>query len=445
MLHLRLQEAVRHPQRAVGVSGEIFRAALHRPAQDGAGDLQHRQRVGVGVGVENVPAAHGLRQTRRVVGKARDRELRAARGELHGVEEVGEGAALGRHPQRRIRQHRRLQMSHHLVEPSLCAALHIGELREPVCPAFAVGGDRFAGKALPAAGHGGLYPQELLSLVGGLHHEGAAHQLPGHGHMLVSGQQDVEIQLLTDAVGDVFAGRGEHATRGEVALEAAVVNADRQVDLIAQPFQRGGHGGDRVGDRNAGEVLRLFPDVHIVGHDADDADPQPVFQRVDARGKAHPRLVPTNVFAHAARFQHVEVAVKVRHPVVEVVVAQRHIVIAAAVHHLGEARGAADGIVAERPQRRALQDVAAVDDEGVAVLVEAAGALEEPQLLFLAAAVVGGVDVAVQVGGEVNGQLFFVHTLPPCQLDADLCRDPLDDEHQHDQPQQDRADLVPAI
>ena len=108
-----------------------------------------------------------------------------------------------------------------------------------------MGGDRFAGKALPAAGHGGLYPQELLSLVGWLHHEGAAHQLPGHGHMLVSGQQDVEIQLLTDAVGDVFAGRGEHATRGEVALEAAVVNADRQVDLITQPFQRGGRGSGR--------------------------------------------------------------------------------------------------------------------------------------------------------------------------------------------------------
>ena len=214
-----------------------------------------------------------------------------------------------------------------------------------------MGGDRFAGKARPAAGHGGLYPQELLSLVGGLHHEGAAHHLPGHGHMLVSGQQDVEIQLLTDAVGDVFAGRGEHATRGEVALEAAVVNADRQVDLITQPFQRGGHGGDRVGDRNASEVLRLFPDVHIVSHDADDADPQPVFQRVDARGKAHPRLVPADVFAHAARFQHVEVAVKVRHPVVEVMVAQRHIVIAAAVHHFRKPAGIAQRIVAEGTQR----------------------------------------------------------------------------------------------
>ena len=238
--------------------------------------------------------------------------------------------------------------------------------------------------------------------------------------MLVSGQQDVEIQLLTDAVGDVFAGRGEHATRGEVALEAAVVNADRQVDLITQPFQRGGRGGDRVGDRNAGEVLRLFPDVHIVGHDADDADPQPVFQRVDARGKAHPRLVPADVFAHAARFQHVEVAVKVWHPVVEVMVAQRHIVIAAAVHHLGKARGAADGIVAERPQRRALQDVAAVDDEGVAVLAEAAGALEQPQLLFPLSAVIGRINVAVQVGGKIDRQLFLVHRLPPCQLHADL-------------------------
>ena len=445
MLDLGLQEAVRHVQRAVRASGEVFRAALHRLAQDRAGDLKHRQRIRVGIGVENIPAAHGLREARRVVGKARDRKLRAARGKLHRVEEVRERGALCRHAQRRIRCHRRFQVAHHLIEPFLRAALQIGKLREPVCPALAVRADRFAGKALFAAGHDSLHAQKLLSLVGRLHDERAAHRLPGDGHMLVPGQQNIEIQLPADAVGDVLVSRGEHAPRGKVALKAAVVDAHRQVDLPPQLFQCGGRGGDGVGDRNAGKMLRLFPDVHIVGHDADDADPQSVFQCVDARGKAQPRPVPAHVFTHAAGLQRIEIAVKVRHSIVEVVVAERYIIIAAAVHHVGKARGAADGIVAEGPQRRALQDVAAVDDEGVAVLAEAAGALEEPQLLFLAAAVVGGVDVAVQVGGEVNGQLFFVHTLPPCQLDADLCRDPLDDEHQHDQPQQDRADLVPAI
>ena len=293
------------------------------------------------------------------------------------------------------------------------AVLHAGELVQPLPAACTGCGDRLAGEALARFGYGRLDVQEFLSPVGGLHHEGAAHHLPGHGHMLVSGQQDVEIQLLTDAVGDVFAGRGEHAPRGEVALEAAVVNADRQVDLIAQPFQRGGHGGDRVGDRNAGEVLRLFPDVHIVGHDADDADPQPVLQRVDARGKAHPRLVPADVFAHTARFQHVEVAVKVRHPVVEVVVAQRHIVIAAAVHHLGEPAGVTQCVMAVGTQRRALQDIAAVDDQRVPVLMKLAGTLEQTDIPLLPAAVVGGIDITMEVRGEVDGKAFCVHRLTP--------------------------------
>ena len=145
--------------------------------------------------------------------------------------------------------------------------------------------------------------------------------------------------------------RGKHAPRGEVALKAAVVDAYRQVDPIFQCPQRGRRGGNGVSDCNAGKMLRLFPDVHIVGHDADDADPQSVFQRVDARGEARPRLVPADVFAHAARLQRIEIAVKIRHAVVEVVVAERHIVVAAAVHHVGKTRGAADGIVAEGPQR----------------------------------------------------------------------------------------------
>ena len=49
-------------------------------------------------------------------------------------------------------------------------------------------------------------------------------------------------------------------------------------------------------------------------------------------------------------------------------VAERHIVVSAAVHDLGELRRAADRIVAEGPERRALQKIAAVDDERVAVL-----------------------------------------------------------------------------
>ena len=45
---------------------------------------------------------------------------------------------------------------------------------------------------------------------------------------------------------------------------------------------------------------------------------------------------------------------------------------------------------------------------------------EQPQLLFPLSAVIGRINVAVQVGGKIDRQLFFVHRLPPCQLHADL-------------------------
>lgn len=77
--------------------------------------------------------------------------------------------------------------------------------------------------------------------------------------------------------------------------------------------------------------------------------------------------------------------------------------------------------------------------------LELAGAFEQAKLLFSLTAVIRGIDIAVQIGGKEDRQFSFLHSLTPSQLDADPCRDPLDDEYQHDQTQQNRADLVPAV
>ena len=226
-------------------------------------------------------------------------------------------------------------------------------------------------------------------------------------------QQDVEVQLLTQAIGHVLMGSGQHPARGQIPLEAAVIDAQRHVHLALQGFQRRTGGGDGIVDGDAGQVLRTFPDVHIVGDNAHDADLQAVLQRVDAGGEAHPRAVPADVFADAAGMEGVEIGVQIRHAVVEVVVAQGHIVIAAAVHHLGEPAGVAQGIVAVSAQGGTLEDVAAVDDQGVAVLLKLAGALEQADVPLFTAAVVGGVDITVEVGGEVDGKVFRLHRFTP--------------------------------
>ena len=242
-------------------------------------------------------------------------------------------------------------MTHHLIQPILRAVLHTGELLQPLPPAGAGRGDGFACKALFSFDDCRFNAQELLSPVGGLHHKGAAHRLTVDGHVLVSGEQDVKIQLLTQPVGHVLVGGGQHTACGQIPLEASVIDTQRHVHLISQLIQRRTRGRNGIADGNAGQVLRPLPDVHIVGNDADNADPQPVFQRVDPGGEANARPVPPDVLANAAGAEGVEIAVQIRHAVVEIMISQRHIVIAAAVHHFRKPAGIAQCIVAEGTQR----------------------------------------------------------------------------------------------
>ena len=304
-------------------------------------------------------------------------------------------------------------MAHYLIQPTLCAVLHFSELCQPFPAADAACMDGLACEAFFLARYGGVNAQELLATVCGLHHEGAAYRLTVNGHMLVPRQQNIEVQLLTQPVGYVFMGGGQYAASGQIPLKAAVIDAQRHVHLILQRLQCRTGSGNGIVDGDAGQVLRPLPDVHIVGDNAHDADPQPVFQRVDAGGKAHSRAVPADVFTDAAGMEGIEIAVQIRHAVVEIVVAQRYIVIAAAVHHLGKPAGVPQRVVTVSAQRGALQNIAAVDDQRIAVLTELAGAFEQADVPLLTAAIVGGVDITVQVGGKIDRKVFRLHSFTP--------------------------------
>ena len=231
----------------------------------------------------------------------------------------------------------------------------------------------------------------------------------------MAGQENVKVQLLADAVGDVFMRRRQRPPAGKIALKSSVIDAHGQIDLALQRRKRCGGRRDGILNPDSRKMLRTFPDVYIIGDDTDDADAQSVFQHMHARGKTDIALVPADILADTACPERVQIAVQIRHAVVEVMVAECHIVVSAAVHDLGELRRAADRIVAEGPERRALQKIAAVDDERVAVLLELAGALEQTEVLFFLAAVIRGVDIAVQIGGKVDRQVSFLHSLTPEQ------------------------------
>ncbi len=230
--------------------------------------------------------------------------------------------------------------------------------------------------------------------------------------MLVPGEKNIKVQLLTEAVAHVLGAGGEDPPRFQVPLEASVVDAKGDVGLSPQGFQGPAGGGDGVDYGETSQVLRPFPDHHMVGNQPHNPHPQAVFQPVNLEGEGGGAVLPDQILADAPGPQRVQVPPQVVHAVVEVVVAQGHKVVAAAVHHLGKAPGVVQGVVAVGPQGGALEQVPPVDDQGVAVLPEAVGALKKPQLLLLLPPVVGGEEETVEVGGKADAKNFFHSPTP---------------------------------
>ena len=192
-----------------------------------------------------------------------------------------------------------------------------------------------------------------------------------------------------------------------------MIDAYGQIDLALQLHERGGCRRDGILDPDSGQMLRVLPDVHVIGDNADNADAQSVFQHVHTRGEADAAAGPADIFADAPGAERIEITVQIRHAVIKIMVSERHVIIPAPVHDFRKLRRTADRIVAEGAERRALQKIAAVNDERIAVLLELAGAFEQAKLLFSLTAVIRGIDIAVQIGGKEDRQFSFLHSLTP--------------------------------
>ena len=78
-------------------------------------------------------------------------------------------------------------------------------------------------------------------------------------------------------------------------------------------------------------------------------------------------------------------------------IAKRHIVIPAAIHHVRKDLGVLHGVVAESPQRGALEDIPSVDNQRITILMETVGAFEQANLPLLGAVIVCRVDMGMNV------------------------------------------------
>lgn len=118
------------------------------------------------------------------------------------------------------------QTPNHLIQPGLRALLHLRKISQQHGVAGASRRYCFAEKRFFRSVYHRADTDELAPGIGGLRHICAKEELSGYGHMLMTCEQDIEIQLLTNMISHIFGALGKRAACRKIALEPAVINAD---------------------------------------------------------------------------------------------------------------------------------------------------------------------------------------------------------------------------
>ena len=394
---LRLQEGTGHSQRTVCLYVKIAGALLQSLPQNAAGNAQHHQRVGIYIAGYHVPHGNGAVKPAQAVGQGGAGNIRAAGLQLHLIEEGRDGRGFQRHGQLVLGPEGTAQMADGPVQP----AVHI--LPEPL---LGRGQLRVSGGSHQLRMERSVFLQLYLYVSGGiagrLHHMGSGVLLVSHGDMLMARQQQVEGKLLAQTAALVFIRGAEAFAGAQILFQPAVVQADKHVHLTAQLFcQRPGR-LYRVGQGEAGQIFRLFPKGHPVGHQPDNAHSKAVFHRADCIGEERQPACPVgHVGAETLGVQPGQVAFQRAVAVVEVVVAQRDKVVLPVVQRVRYRQGQMMA-VAVIGQGRTLNGVAAVDDQRVSILGKAHG--KQPHGSGLLVAEMTGVKIPMGIGGKVDRQ-----------------------------------------
>ena len=228
------------------------------------------------------------------------------------------------------------------------------------------------------------------------------------GHVLVTGEKNIEVQLLTHPPGLILRCIGEGASGGNVVFKAAVIDTDRELGPggpeLFERFAGGIHG---IGDLDPREMFRLFPYRDERSRDAGEADTQTVFQCDD--GGALDLRQSVNIGTEAAGVETVEVALQNFTTVVEIVVSQGDKLITGEVHEFCGNKGSVFRSALLQPvgEGAALKDVAAVDDEAVPVPDEVGRAVGEACGGQGRGGVIDRGKISVGIAGKINVQCSF--------------------------------------
>ena len=165
------------------------------------------------------------------------------------------------------------QAAYALIQPILHLGLQTAERLHQLWIRRGIRGHGIGADGLFSLLNGNLQPVIFPTVVRALQGEGAVDHPARQGQVLVACEENIIIQLLAKLIGDVLPAGGKQPARAKIPLESPVIDADGQVRLLPQRCQRLSGSLQGRGDLHPRQVLRLFPNVHMVGHDPYDPHP----------------------------------------------------------------------------------------------------------------------------------------------------------------------------
>ena len=260
--------------------------------------------------------------------------------------------------------------------------------------------------------------EELPGVGGGLDGPGAGQLYPFHRHVLVAGEEQIEVQFPGNLAGQVLAAVREHPPGLQLLLEAAVVDTHADITLIPEGGAGRPGGLKGIGDPNPLQVLWLLPHVYEVGDHAGDPYPQAVGQGVHRPG-ADAQLSPQVLYicTQANSVHGIQIIPEGSIAKVEVVVAQGEVVqthgVEGSSHRMGRPLVPVFQIVLG--QGSPLQGVPPVQHQGVPAFFHLGGQIQQPGVLRAVRGIVHREDMAVGVRGVINLNRLF-HDYPLASL-----------------------------
>ena len=242
--------------------------------------------------------------------------------------------------------------------------------------------------------------EKLPRIGGGLNGVGAGQIHSLHRHVLVAGEEQVEVQLPGNFTGQILTAVREHPPCLQLLLKAAVVDAHTDITLFPEGGAGRPGGLKGVGNPNPLQVLWLLPHVYEVGDHAGDPYPQAVGQGVHRPG-ADAQLSPQVLYicTQANSVHGIQIVPEGSIAEVEVVVAQGEVVqthgVEGSSHRMDRPLVPVFQIVLG--QGSPLQGVPPVQHQGVPVLFHLGGQIQQSGVFRAVRGIVHREDMAVGV------------------------------------------------